>query len=50
MDDGDLNDERWLEWCLMTPQQRWRESQKLWSFYLSVEGALDAEPDSQSPF
>ena len=47
---NDLTDEQWLEWYRMTPQQRWEESCRLWEFYLSVGGSLDAEPDSQSPF
>src|SRR5256885_1599262 len=47
---GDLDDEQWLEWYRMTPQERWHESQKLWAFYLAVGGSLDPEPDSQSPF
>lgn len=47
---GDLEDERWLEWYLLTPQERWRETEKLWELYLSVGGSLDPEPDPQSPF
>ena len=43
-------DPEWEEWYAMTPQERWRESAKLWAFYLSVGGSLDPEPDSQSPF
>lgn len=40
----------WAEWFAMTPQERWRESQKLWSGYLALGGSLDPEPDPQSPF
>ena len=40
----------WQEWYLMSPLERWEESQKLWDFYLNVGGSLDPEPDSQSPF
>jgi hypothetical protein len=43
------NDE-WLEWYHLTPAQRWRESGKLWAFFLMAGGSLDPEPDSQSPF
>jgi len=43
-------DDEVLEWYQMTPAERWRESQKLWAFYLSVGGSLDPEPDSESPF
>jgi len=43
-------DDEWDEWYRMTPLERWRESQKLWEFYLQVGGSLDPEPDSQSPF
>jgi hypothetical protein len=37
------------EWIFMTPEQRWAESTKLWSYYLSMGGSLDPEPDSR-PF
>ena len=47
---GDLEDEEWASWYRLTPQERWRETEKLWEFYLLVGGSLDAEPDSQSPF
>ncbi len=40
----------WAEWYLLTPLERWRESQKLWEVYLSLGGSLDPEPDTQSPF
>ena len=40
----------WKEWYRLTPLERWRESMKLWEFYLRVGGSLDPEPDSQSPF
>jgi hypothetical protein len=43
-------DDEWDDWYRLTPQERWRETQKLWAFYLSVGGSLDPEPDSQSPF
>jgi hypothetical protein len=45
-----LADDEWQEWYLLTPQERWRETQKLWAYYLLVGGSLDPEPDSQSPF
>ena len=47
---GDLYDEQWASWYRLTPQERWRETKKLWEFYLLVGGSLDPEPDSQSPF
>jgi len=40
----------WLEWFALTPQQRWTESEKLWTHYLEIGGRLDPEPDTQSPF
>ena len=43
-------DDDWSDWYRMTSTERWIETQKLWSFYLSVGGTLDSEPDSQSPF
>lgn len=47
---GDLENDEWAAWYRLTPPERWRETQRLWQFYLSVGGSLDPEPDSQSPF
>jgi hypothetical protein len=47
---NDLADDEWEAWQYLTPQERWRESMKLWDFYLAIGGSLDPEPDSQSPF
>ena len=43
-------DDEWMDWYKLTPNERWDETIKLWSFYLSVGGTFDSEPDSQSPF
>jgi hypothetical protein len=40
----------WADWYRLTPAERWRETTRLWSFYLEVGGSLDPESDSQSPF
>ena len=40
----------WADWYLLTPEERWAASQKLWSEYLSLGGSLDPEVDLQSPF
>ena len=40
----------WAEWYRLTPLERWHESMKLWTHYLSIGGTLDPEPDTQSPF
>ena len=40
----------WAEWYRLTPQQRFRESERLWGTYLALGGSLDPEPDTQSPF
>ena len=42
--------EELAEWYLLTPQERWQESGKLWGIFLSLGGSLDPEPDTQSPF
>ena len=47
--EASLDPER-LDWYHLTPQERWRESMKLWETYLMLGGSLDPEPDSQSPF
>jgi len=41
--------EEWAAWYRLTPQERWRESEKLWEVYLYLGGSLDPEPDTQSP-
>jgi hypothetical protein len=43
-------EEELLDWYSLTPSERWRESRKLWDFYISMGGSLDPEPDTQSPF
>ena len=50
IDIEDVCEPEWAEWYLMTPQQRWAESEKLWEVFLSLGGSLDPEPDTQSPF
>ena len=40
----------WLDWYHLTPQERWRETLKLWDAFLLLGGSLEPEPDSQSPF
>ena len=42
--------EELAQWYSLTPQERWRESAKLWEVFLSLGGSLDPEPDTQSPF
>ena len=42
--------EEWAAWYRLSPQERWRESEKLWQVYLCLGGSLDPEPDTQSPF
>ena len=46
----DLVGAEWAEWYGLTPQERFRESMKLWPTYLALGGSFDPEPDSQSPF
>ena len=46
----ELVEAEWAEWYRLTPVQRWLESEKLWQAYLALGGALDPEPDTQSPF
>lgn len=45
-----LVEDELLEWYLMTPQQGWSESQRLWATYTLLGGSLEPQPDSQSPF
>lgn len=39
-----------LDWYRLSPEDRWKESQRLLQTYLEMGGSLDPEPDSQSPF
>ena len=50
IDIEDVCGPEWAEWYLLSPQERWDQSAKLWSTYLSLGGSLDPEPDTQSPF
>jgi hypothetical protein len=38
------------EWYSLTPDERFRESTKLWDTYFALGGSFDTEPDTQSPF
>jgi hypothetical protein len=40
-----LDDDDWQAWFRLSPQERWRETQKLWDIYLRAAGSLDPEPD-----
>lgn len=46
----DISNPEWAEWQSLTPKERWRETEKLWSVFLTLGGNLDPEPDTQSPF
>lgn len=50
LDAEELRGPEWAEWYRMTPQERWVETEKLWSTYLFLGGSLDPEPDPHSPF
>lgn len=47
---ADSMGDEWMEWCRMTPAERWQASGQLWDAYLAMGGSLDPEPDTQSPF
>jgi len=46
----DIVGDEWEEWYRMTPQERFRESEKLWETFFAPGGSLEPEPDTQSPF
>jgi hypothetical protein len=46
----DLVGEEWAEWYRLSPEERFKESMKLWETYLALGGSLEPEPDTQSPF
>ena len=50
IDTEELVGPEWAEWYRLTPEQRWRESARLWEIYLALGGSLDPPPDTQSPF
>jgi hypothetical protein len=45
-----LVEDELLEWYLMTPKERWTESQRMWATYRLLGGSLEPQPDTQSPF
>ena len=42
--------EEWAEGYRLSPEERWRETCRLWEWFLEAGGSLDPEPDTQSPF
>ena len=46
----DVHGEEWAEWIRLTPQERWAETERLWTTFFALGGSLDPEPDPQSPF
>jgi hypothetical protein len=46
----DLVGEEWAEWYRLTAAERLAASTELWDTYLKLEGSLEPEPDTQSPF
>ncbi len=50
MDFAQTLDPEVLDWYRLTPEERWKESERLFQHYLEMGGSLDPEPDSQSPF
>ena len=42
--------EEWQEWLMLTPLERFRQSEKLFAQYLAMGGSLDPDPDPTSPF
>jgi hypothetical protein len=46
----ELVGEEWAAWYRLSPVERWRESEKLWTVYFHLGGSLDPQPDTQSPF
>lgn len=45
-----IRGEEQLEWYRMSPEERWRESERLWTTFRDLGGGLEPEPDLQSPF
>jgi hypothetical protein len=46
----DLVGGEWAEWYSLSPQERFRESMKLWDTFLALGGSLEPEADTQSAF
>ena len=40
----------WQEWYSLSPQERWKESGRLWATFFSLGRSLEPEPDTDSPF
>ena len=46
----DLVGDEWAEWFALSPQERWAQTDILWTMFIESGGSLDPEPDTQSPF
>lgn len=46
----DLVGDEWAEWFALSPQQRWQQTEVLWTIFIDSGGSLDPEPDPRSPF
>jgi len=42
--------DEWQEWAMLTPLERFQESEKIFAQYLALGGTLDPDPDPTSPF
>ncbi len=42
--------DEWQEWLVLTPIERFRQSEKIFAQYLAMGGSLDPDPDPTSPF
>jgi hypothetical protein len=42
--------EVWQEWVDLTPLERFRESEKIFTQYVAMGGSLDPDPDPSCPF
>jgi hypothetical protein len=50
MDPRDFLDPEQIEWYLLSPAERWRQSCSLMNTFIAAGGDLGPEPDTQSPF
>lgn len=46
----DLVGDEWADWFSLSPAERWKQTEQLWTTFLSLGGSLDSEPDPRSPF
>ena len=50
LDARDVVGDEWAAWFALSPTERWKQTEVLWTIFIESGGSLDPEPDPRSPF